>query len=425
MINQPIKEQNTLYAPRFVESWEGQPLYPLAEWINGMAFRDFNFTPKGRPVVKIAEIKNGISKQTKFTDQQYNDVYLLKKGDMLFCWSGQPQTSIDVFWWNGPEGWLNQHIFKVIPKIENKLFFFYLLKYLKPNFVQIAINKQTTGLGHVTKGDLARFIVKLPTDKEQCAIASVLSSLDGKIELLRHQNKTLEFTAQTIFKEWFVKFNLPGTTGKMVDSELGEIPEGWRVGHLTEVFDFMEGPGIRNWQYTASGRRFINIRLIQDGDININASNFISEEEAETTYKHFHLQEKDMVVSTSGTLGRCAIVRKEHLPLMLNTSVIRFRPIDRISYGFMYQYLNSNIFKNELESLASGSVQLNFGPVHLKQIEMLIPSKDVLQKFAEAVNPLYQKICFNLSQVQTLATLRDTLLPKMMKGEVRVKGFDC
>jgi len=271
----------------------------------------------------------------------------------------------------------------------------------------------------------------IPPLPEQRAIAAVLSSLDDKIELLREQNKTLEAIAQAIFKEWFVKFNFPNSEGKpykasggtMIDSELGDIPEGWRVGRLTEIFDFMEGPGIRNWQYTETGRRFINIRLIQNSDIDIKNANFISLEEAEGVYKHFNLEEKDMVVSTSGTLGRSAIVRKEHLPLMLNTSVIRFRPIDRISYGFMYQFLNSRFFQNELLSMASGSVQLNFGPVHLKQIKMVIPNEKILQLYAKIANSLYIKISNNFSQIQTLSTLRDTLLPKLMKGEIRVKGF--
>jgi len=289
-----------------------------------------------------------------------------------------------------------------------------------------------TGVPTLNRNHIHQVEVVLPKDsEEQRAIAAVLSSLDDKIELLREENKTLEATAQVIFKEWFVKFNFPNSEGKpykasggtMIDSDLGQIPEGWRVGRLTEIFDFMEGPGIRNWQYTETGRRFINIRLIQNSDIDIKNANFISLEEAEGVYKHFNLEEKDMVVSTSGTLGRSAIVRKEHLPLMLNTSVIRFRPIDRISYGFMYQFLNSRFFQNELLSMASGSVQLNFGPVHLKQIKMVIPNEKILQLYAKIANSLYIKISNNFSQIQTLSTLRDTLLPKLMKGEIRVKGF--
>ena len=83
--------------------------------------------------------------------------------------------------------------------------------------------------------------INLPSLPEQRAIAAVLSSLDDKIELLREQNKTLEATAQAIFKEWFVNFNFPGATGKMIDSELGEIPEGWRVENLPEIIKFEGG----------------------------------------------------------------------------------------------------------------------------------------------------------------------------------------
>lgn len=227
--------------------------------------------------------------------------------------------------------------------------------------------------------------------------------------------------AQEVFKEWFVRFRFPGWEKvKFVDSELGKIPEGWEVKFLSEVFDFLEGPGIRNWQYTTSGCRFINIRLIQDNDIDIKSANFISTEEANGKYKHFHLQERDMIVSTSGTLGRSAIVRKEHLPLLLNTSVIRFRPKDKKNYGFMYQFLNSIYFQNKILSMASGSAQPNFGPVHLKQIKLVVPNKDILNLFSTLIDPVYEKIIILKSENQKLAAIRDLLLTKLMRGEIRI-----
>ena len=173
-----------LYHPAFESSWTRHSLHSLATWINGMAFRSINFAPTGTPVVKITEIKNGISAQTKFTQGTYDDKYLLVDGDMLFCWSGQPESSIDTYWWRGGDGWLNQHIFKVLPNAEvvDRGFFFQLLRYLRPNIVRIAQNKQTTGLGHVTKGDLERLMVAVPPRPEQQLIAATLSTLDDKIE---------------------------------------------------------------------------------------------------------------------------------------------------------------------------------------------------------------------------------------------------
>lgn len=240
--------------------------------------------------------------------------------------------------------------------------------------------------------------------EEQKAIAAVLSSLDDKMDLLHRQNQTLEAMAETLFRQWFVE----------------EAQDGFEEIPMEQFFDFMEEPGIRNWQYTESGTPFINIRLISDGDIDISKASFVSNEEANGKYSHFHLKEGDMIVSTSGTLGKNAIVRSYHLPLILNTSVIRFRPRDGRSYSFIYQYLNSRLFQEHLESAASGSVQANFGPTHLKQMTLSKPPQDVLDKYLLQADPIYDKLRFNQAQIKTLEKLRDTLLPKLMNGEVQV-----
>jgi type I restriction enzyme S subunit len=270
--------------------------------------------------------------------------------------------------------------------------------------------------------------IPLPSIEEQKEIASILSLLDRKIENLRKQNETLEAIAQTLFKHWFVDFEFPNEDGKpykssggeMVRSELGEIPTGWCIGGIENLFDFLEGPGIRNWQYTESGTRFINIRLIQNGNIEVENANFVSDEEANGKYKHFHLKSKDLVISTSGTLGRCAIVREEHLPIILNTSVIRFRPNNQNDYEFMYQLFQSKYFTHNLQSLASGSVQLNFGPMHLRQIKIFIPPRNILDRFSNVAKPIYEKYILNFKQIQTLTRTRDVLLPQLMSGKLRI-----
>jgi len=298
----------------------------------------------------------------------------------------------------------------------------YLMYFLTSKRGQYELHSRASGstVQGIKRSEFEHVKIILPPIPEQKSIANILSSFDEKIELLREQNETLKTLAQTIFKEWFVNFNYPDATGEMVDSELGEIPKGWGIKGIEDIFDFLEGPGIRNWQYTETGTRFINIRLIKSGDILVANSNFVSDEEANGKYSHFQLQERDFVLSTSGTLGKGAIVRKEHLPLILNTSVIRFRPKDEKSYSFMYQFLQSRYFLHELQSLASGSVQLNFGPMHLRQIKLILPSRELLDRFSDLNNYIYEKTTFNLSQIQTLTKTRDTLLPKLMSGEVRV-----
>jgi len=200
--------ENRLYQPSFRQDWERHKLYSLAQWVNGLAFRDIQFSPTGKPVIKIAEIKQGLSDQTKYTKQVFDESVHIKKGDLLFTWSGQPETSIDVFWWRGLDGWLNQHSFRVTPtEGVDPVFLYYLLRYLKPNFIGIARNKQTTGLGHVTKRDLENIEVAYPRFSEQRAIARVLGTLDDKIELNRRMNETLETMARALFKSWFIDFD--------------------------------------------------------------------------------------------------------------------------------------------------------------------------------------------------------------------------
>ena len=146
--------------------WQLKSVYDCARYINGVAFRDVQFSSDGAglPVVKIAELKNGLSAQTKFTTHELAPKYKIRDGEILFSWSGSPDTSIDTFIWAGGDGWLNQHIFKVeFHRPEEKLFVYYLLKHLKPTFIEIARDKQTTGLGHVTAQDMKRLHVAFPT----------------------------------------------------------------------------------------------------------------------------------------------------------------------------------------------------------------------------------------------------------------------
>lgn len=130
-------------------------------------------------------------------------------------------------------------------------------------------------------------------------------------------------------------------------------------------------------------------------------------------------------MSSSGTLGRYAIARQEHLPLCMNTSVIRFRPLaDSAAYAFVYGYLISREFYNHLTGMANGSAQVNFGPTHLKKIEVPWPDEDVIRTFNKMTMPLIETMNALRSESNKLATLRNTLLPKLMSGEIDVSKVD-
>jgi type I restriction enzyme S subunit len=150
------------------KGWETESLYETAKYINGAAFKNIDFSKKryGLPVVKITELKNGITDQTKFTEKKLNEKYKIDNGDILFSWSGSPNTSIDTFIWTLGPAWLNQHIFRVIPHNQTyRCFLYYMLRYMNPIFIEIARDKQTIGLGHVTTKDLKTLEVCIPPIK--------------------------------------------------------------------------------------------------------------------------------------------------------------------------------------------------------------------------------------------------------------------
>jgi type I restriction enzyme S subunit len=286
---------------------------------------------------------------------------------------------------------------------------------------QLSARSTGTTVRGLRQPDLLKCTVPVPSLATQTAIADTLSCLDAKIEMNNKINENLEAQAQAIFKSWFVDFE-PFQDGEFVESELGLIPEGWEVCRLEDFMFFQEGPGIRHWQFVEKdGTPFINIRCIQGQDLDLKTANMVSREEANGRYSHFLVKEWDILMSTSGTLGRYAIVRKDHLPLCMNTSVIRFFPKhDFEHYSYTYGYITSWEFSTHLVEKGSGSVQLNFGPTHLKQISLVKPSEEVLRSYHELVFPMIKKTVQLRHQNSMLAALRDTLLPKLMSGEIEV-----
>lgn len=392
---------NWLFRPDFPEHWQRQPLYSFARWVNGLPFRDIQFSPTGKPVIKIAEIKGGITGQTKFTKQTFDDSVFVKSGDMLFSWSGQPETSIDAFWWRGQDGWLNQHIFKVIPKEElDPTFFFYILRYLKPNFIAIARNKQTTGLGHVTKRDLENIEAAFPSLPEQKCIASVLGALDDKIELNRRMNATLEVLAQSLFKSWFV------------DATINGLPKGWRegtLGHLVELqVDRVETTTAKN------NERYIALEDMPSKSIDL--SNY---------------QLGSAVNSSIIAFRKGDILFGSMRPYFHKVGIASFDGITRTTtfvlrpkHEHLRHFALFHFFSNEVVEFATtASVGTTIPYVRwnsLERYDIALPPEPRLEAFEKAVAPFVQRIAANGEESRTLAALRDALLPKLLSGALRV-----
>ncbi|PVZ86903.1 restriction endonuclease subunit S [Serratia sp. S1B] len=181
--------------------WELQSLYDTAEFVNGTAFKakDFSSNTEGLPIIKIAELKQGISAQTKYTNSSFDKKYQVSSGDIFYSWSGSPETSLDVFKWFGGDGWLNQHIFKINTKNKGQTYFvYYLLKYLKPTLIRLATNKQTTGLGHITVANMKQLQVIKPEEHLFLSYAKIIAPIYEKESLLKQESIDLALLRDTL-----------------------------------------------------------------------------------------------------------------------------------------------------------------------------------------------------------------------------------
>ncbi len=181
--------------------WVVSPVYDLATYINGAAYRAFepNEERRGLPIIKIAELKAGVTPQTRFSDVEMPDKYRIDNGDMLFSWSGNPDTSIDIFVWNQGPAWLNQHIFRVVPNSEHeRAFVLMTLRNFLPVFAEIARNKQTTGLGHVTVEDLKRLLAVRPPKSVLLGWNTFVEPLLARSFGLEGENNTLAALRDTL-----------------------------------------------------------------------------------------------------------------------------------------------------------------------------------------------------------------------------------
>lgn len=185
------------------------------------------------------------------------------------------------------------------------------------------------------------------------------------------------------------EFNLSGERYRISRGTSSNYP----MVDVEQVVFFQEGPGIRSYEYQDGGYPIINVRCVRDGRIDLGDSRAVSPELVDAKWSHFRVEAGDILFTTSGTIGRVAVTQQEHLPLLMNTSVVRFRSLDknRLSDDYLYQCLRSEMFVNGLKSQATGSAQLNCGPTHIRKMKLPIPSLEIQREIVSEIEG-YQKV---------------------------------
>ena len=260
--------------------------------------------------------------------------------------------------------------------------------------------------------------INLPLLEDQRRIASIFSSLDQKIELNNKINADLEEMAQAIFKNWFVDFE-PFKDGKFVDSELGMIPEGWKVGRADDFYQINIGktPPRKEHKWFSTNpadKIWVSIANMGNSGIFISDSSEYLTKEAVDRHNIIMVPRNTILLSFKLTVGRVAIADKE---LTTNEAIARFILSDDKYMEYLYLYLK-NFDYNSLGSTSSIATAVNSKTI--KGMQMLQPSDKIIDAFHIQVNPIFEKIRSLTKENSRLSTLRDTLLPRLMSGEIEV-----
>ena len=309
-------------------------------------------------------------------------------------------------------------------------YIFYLLNYYKAKIVNIQTG---TVFGAISKDNILNFKVSIPqSEDEQKRIASILSSFDDKIELNNKTNKILEEMAQTIFEEWFINFNFPNANGKpykksggeMINSELGEIPKGWKIDIISNLFNVTIGKTPPRKEIECFSKNYKDIKWVSISDMGnsglfiVDTSEYLTPE-AIKKYNVNVVPKNTVILSFKLTIGRVSITSED---MTTNEAIAHFNSDNNFINEYLYFYLK-NFNYRVLGNTSSIAEAINSKII--KSIKIIIPKDDILNKYHNIVFDMFKKIRNNQIENQKLSGIRDSLLPKLMAGEIRIdKNFE-
>ena len=313
---------------------------------------------------------------------------------------------------------------------------YYLSKwdYIKNNAIKSMTG--TSGRQRVQNSIFDELVVDIPSIETQKRIVSVLNNLDYKIEINNKIIENLEDQAQAIFKSWFVDFE-PFQDGNFVESELGLIPEGWKVFKLEDIADISNGYSFKSRDLQDSYKNENDYRVFKQGDIKVGGGfnpdktkSWISEKFIENNkIERFILDKNDILMCMTDMkdnvrlLGNTAYIWEEN-KYVLNQRVGRIRCANKkITPSFIYFLTNSQEFLNDLRGRANRGVQVNLSSKEIKRSLFVMPNEQYLNRFNKYSTLVMEMVGNLYLENYRLIKLRDTLLPKLMSGEIDVSNI--
>ena len=382
----------------------------------GKALKDYKHFNQAYPVYG----SGGVVGSTDTPIAPGERVIVSRKGTLTAYWSSAPSHVIDTAFWLEPN-----------PVLDAK-WSYYAIKNL-----DISTLSSGSGVPSLSRDDFYREELLLPPLKQQKAIAHILGTLDDKIELNQKMNQTLEEIAKAIFKSWFVDFDpvraksegrptgLPSEISdlfpdELVDSEIGEIPKGWSESTFGELADIQNGYAFKSKDWNEEGTiPVVKIGNVKPMLVDVESCSRVDSQTV-AGLERFRLSSGDALIGMTGYVGEVGLVPKVNELPYLNQRVGRLIAQAPSDYSFMVVMTRRKEFKLEVENLGTGSAQANVSASSIKSIKVVAPSSDLKEKFGEVINPIIDRILTAAAEIEVLSELRDTLLPKLISGELRI-----
>lgn len=343
--------------------------------------------------------------------------YLLETGDIVIARTGASTGSTFTLKDEVDAVFASYLIrYKIDSKIANPFYIGYLLKSSKWKEYVSSIIGGSAQPGANAK-QFSDFDFILPDISIQSKIVDLLSAIDDKIENNLATNQTLEEIARTLFKEWFVNFNYPNADGNIKQSEFGDIPESWEVGTLGDIYKTTSGgtPSRSKPEYYENG----SIGWVKSKELNnsfiIDTEEKITEDALKNSSAKLLPKHSVLIAMYGATVGEIGIITDE---FTCNQAICAFLPNEQYPFTFIYDFLLNS--KQDIISRAVGSAQQNISQQLLLQYKLVVPPSELVQEYHRIVFPLFQKIQDNIEENENLKDLRDSLLPKLMSGEIIV-----
>ena len=385
--------------------WKEYQIQDVCRLINGRAYSNDEMLEHGKyKIVRVGNLSGGNSTWF-YSDLELPEDKYCHNGDLLFAWA----CTFGPHIWKEDNTIFHYHIWKIVEDkdVVDRRFFYYYLKFATGGFLG-ALNGSV--MVHITKSSMEKMNIRIPKDlDDQRRIASILSSLDRKIELNNKINADLEEMAQAIFKNWFVDFE-PFKDGKFVDSELGMIPEGWKVGSPYEYVKVVYGAPYKSAKFNDNGEGLplIRIRDLKD----CNPQFYTPEILPQTEYVNMG----DIVAGMDAEFA--PHIWKGNTGL-LNQRVCKLMPQQTSISNLFVLYL----MKPELEfvqSYKTGTTVSHLGKADIDKFVVVLPPLKVVEECSKILDSILQRIKNISAESRTLSLLRDTLLPRLMSGEIEI-----